>query len=91
MTPMSVLKMIRDGVNPLQTSMEDLEEYLSGQDTYAEDSEKYSRFLYRLEQNNEITPEEKSPSSGFTVCSGRWKIRRRRNRKAGGYRSGGFF
>ncbi len=54
--PMSVLKMIRDGVNPLQTSMEDLEEYLSGQDTYAEDSEKYSRFLYRLEQNNEITP-----------------------------------
>ena len=65
MTPMSVLKMIRDGVNPLQTSMEDLEEYLSGQDTYAEDSEKYSRFLYRLEQNNEITPEEKESFIGI--------------------------
>lgn len=57
--------MIRDGVNPLQTSMEDLEEYLSGQDTYAEDSEKYSRFLYRLEQNNEITPEEKESFIGI--------------------------
>ena len=65
MTPMSVLKMIRDGVNPLQTSMEELEEYFNSQDTFYEDSEKYSRFLYRLEQNQEITPEEKASFIGI--------------------------
>ena len=65
MTPMSVLKMIKDGINPLRTTMEELEEYLDGQDTYEEDSEKYSRFLYRMEQSKEITPEEKESFIGI--------------------------
>lgn len=65
MTPMSVLSMIRDGIHPLKTSMEDLDKYLSNRDTYGEDSEKYSRFLYRLEQTSEITPEEKESFIGI--------------------------
>lgn len=65
MTPSSVLSMIRDGVNPLDTSMEELEQYLLDQDTYQEDSEKYSRFLYTLEKNHEITQEEKTSFIGI--------------------------
>lgn len=65
MTPSAVLSLIRDGVNPLDTSMEELERYLTDRDTYQEDSEKYSRFLYNLEQNKEITQEEKTSFIGI--------------------------
>ena len=64
MTPMSVLQMIRDKINPLQASLEELEEYFASYDSYSEDSEKYSRFLYRMEQNGEITAEEKQSFIG---------------------------
>ena len=64
MTPTAVLSMIRDGVNPLNTSMEELDEYLADMDTYTEDSTKYSRFLYNMEQNHEITEEEKDSFIG---------------------------
>ena len=60
MTPSAVLEMIREGIHPLETSMEELDSFLSKRDTYAEDSEKYSRFLYNLEQNGAITEEEKA-------------------------------
>ena len=65
MTPSSVLSMIRDGVNPLTTPMDELESYLEGQDTYREESEKYSRFLYNMEKNREITQEEKDSYIGI--------------------------
>ncbi len=65
MTPSSVLNMIRDGVNPLEASMEELEAYFEAQDNYAEDSEKYSRFLYRLEQSKQISAEEKESFIGI--------------------------
>ncbi|MGN0431181.1 MAG: DUF6240 domain-containing protein [Lachnospiraceae bacterium] len=65
MTPSAVLEMIREGINPLETSMEELEHFLSQRDDYAEDSEKYSRFLYNLEQNKEITAEEKDSYIGI--------------------------
>ncbi len=65
MTPSAVLEMIREGINPLETSMEELDTFLSQRDTYAEDSEKYSRFLYNLEQNGAITEEEKASYIGI--------------------------
>ncbi|MBO5165203.1 MAG: hypothetical protein J6B90_01210 [Lachnospiraceae bacterium] len=65
MTPSAVLDMIRKGINPLKTSMEELDTFLSQRDNYAEDSEKYSRFLYNLEQNKEITVEEKNSYIGI--------------------------
>lgn len=65
MTPSAVLGMIRDGVNPLKSSMEELEAYLSERDTYDEESTKYSSFLYHLESRNEITAEEKESYIGI--------------------------
>lgn len=65
MTPAAVLGMIRDGVNPLKSSMEELEAYLSERDTYDEESTKYSSFLYHLESHNEITAEEKESYIGI--------------------------
>lgn len=65
MTPAAVLKMIRDGVNPLETGFEDLENYLDHQETYEDEALKYSRYLYQLEQNKEITPVEKETYIGI--------------------------
>ncbi len=65
MTPTAVLSLIREGINPLTTSMDDLEDYLSHLDDYTHDSNQYSRFLYRLEQSKEITEEEKKSFIGI--------------------------
>lgn len=69
MTPAAVLRMIRDGVNPLEQSLPQLREYFEeesrGQEQQAQqETERYSRFLYKLEKKNEITPEEKSAFIG---------------------------
>ncbi|MCM1120248.1 MAG: DUF6240 domain-containing protein [bacterium] len=67
MTPAAVLRMIRDGVNPLEQSLPQLREYFEGegQEQQArQEMERYSRFLYKLERKNEITPEEKSAFIG---------------------------
>lgn len=66
MTPVATLKMIRDGVNPLKTSFEELEAYLKDQNENPEKQmETYSRFLYRLEQSGDITEEERSSYIGI--------------------------
>lgn len=60
MTPASVLNMIRDGVNPLETDMNTLYDYFRQQNQDLEkETESYSRFLLRLQKNQEITPEER--------------------------------
>lgn len=60
MTPAAVLKMIRDGVNPLESSFEDLNQYIDSlPEEYEENAESYSRFLYQLEQRRSISPEER--------------------------------
>lgn len=64
MTPMSVLEMIRAGVNPLKTSMEEMEQFFTQMDTYPQESEKYSVYLRNLEHNKEITPKEKESFIG---------------------------
>ncbi len=66
MKPGTVLSMIREGVNPLTMSLEELEEYLNDrpQDPAAE-MESYSRFLYKMEQRNDITEEERSAYIGI--------------------------
>lgn len=66
MTPAATLDLIREGVNPLTVSMEELENHLADRDGGSqEEMEKYSRYLYRLEQRNEITPEEKESYIGI--------------------------
>ena len=65
MTPQATLKMIRDGVNPLEMNFEQLEDYFANQpESYEENAESYSRFLYHLEQSKEITPEEREAYIG---------------------------
>lgn len=64
MTPAAVLRMIRDGINPLEQSLPQLQEYFAGQDRQEQETEAYSRFLYKLEKKGEITQGEKSAFIG---------------------------
>ena len=66
MTPASTLQLIRDGVNPLETDLVTLEEHLDGYEaTVEQTAEKYSKFLFKLEKNHEITPEERESYIGI--------------------------
>lgn len=66
MTPAAVLKMIRDGVNPLEQSFEQLEQYFDSLPAEYENTvESYSRFLYGLEQKKEITSQERESYIGI--------------------------
>lgn len=49
LTPKNVLQMIRDGVNPLEKTFDELGSYFSqNPESYEEEVEDYSRFLYQL-------------------------------------------
>ncbi len=66
MTPASVLKMIREGENPLAVSLQELSEYMDSQSGSPEqEAEKYSKFLYKLEQNKEISAQERESYIGI--------------------------
>lgn len=66
LTPAATLKMIRDGVNPLEKSFAELEEYFESLPSeYKKEAESYSRFLYGLERSHEITQEERSGYIGI--------------------------
>lgn len=66
MTPAATLKMIRDGVNPLETSFEELERYFEAlPQEYKEEAQSYSRFLYGLEKNRRITEQERESYIGI--------------------------
>lgn len=66
LTPAATLKMIRDGFNPLEKSFGELEQYFRTlPPEYKREAESYSRFLYGLEQNKEITPEERESYIGI--------------------------
>ncbi|MBO5210173.1 MAG: hypothetical protein J6B68_12670 [Lachnospiraceae bacterium] len=66
MTPAATLQAIRDGQNPLEMSMAQLNEYLdSTQYSKEQENEKYSKFLYKLEKNNEITDSERDAYIGI--------------------------
>ncbi len=66
MTPAATLRMIREGKNPLSLTVSELDDYLSKrQQNPEEEQQKYSRFLYKLEQKKEITAEEKESYIGI--------------------------
>ena len=66
LTPKNVLQMIRDGVNPLEKTFGELETYFAGNSqSYEEQSEDYSRFLYQLEQKKDITETERKAYIGI--------------------------
>ncbi len=68
LTPAAIMKMIRDGKNPLEMQMQEVEQYLIENAPVLDGSEaeKYSSYLYQLEQNNSITAEERDAYIG--VC-----------------------
>ncbi len=63
--PGRVLNMIREGVNPLTMPLEELQEYLQGQQDTAQEIESYSKFLYKLEKQKDISAEERSAYIGI--------------------------
>ncbi len=66
LTPDKTLQMIRDGVNPLETNMEELTAYLSQNSQEAgREADKYSRFLVKLEKSGKVTKEEKESYIGI--------------------------
>ena len=65
MTPAATLQMIRDGINPLEKSFAELNGYFDSlPDSFREASESYSRYLYGLEQNHQITEDERETYIG---------------------------
>ncbi|MBP5178854.1 MAG: hypothetical protein J6066_04715 [Lachnospiraceae bacterium] len=67
MTPPVVMTMIRDGINPLECTIDELDEKVSsilkGQGNTAE--QKYSEFLVRMEETNSITQNERNAYIGI--------------------------
>lgn len=66
MTPSKTLELIREGVNPLNVSLDELNDKLNNKAlSNLEEAERYSHFLYRMEQKGEITEEEKESFIGI--------------------------
>ena len=66
MTPAVTLQMIREGRNPLKMSVEDLNKYLDDSEVQtANQEEKFSKFLYKLEKNHNITEQEREAYIGI--------------------------
>ena len=67
MKPETVLKMIRDNVNPMNTDIKELNEYLNNMNENAslENDEKFSRFLYKLDVTNQISDDERKKFIGI--------------------------
>lgn len=66
MTPATTIQAIRDGKNPLTLSMDELNQYLDSLDSTADVKEdNYSKFLYKLEKNKEISPTEREAYIGI--------------------------
>ncbi len=64
--PSAVLNMIRNDQNPLKMTIDELSQNLSdGDKDSSKREEKYAKFLYKLEKNAEITPEEKESYIGI--------------------------
>ena len=66
MTPQKTLSLIREGVNPLTMSLDELEAHLQQMEQSAEEEvTKYSRYLYELEKNGQITEGEREAYIGI--------------------------
>ncbi len=60
MSPEIAMKMIKTGINPLETGVDELNAYIIEESSsQISTEEKYSEFLYKMEKNKDITPEER--------------------------------
>ena len=66
MTPAAVLQTIREDKNPLEMTISELNDYLDSSEYNREqEAEKYSKFLYKLEKNQEIDSQEREAYIGI--------------------------
>lgn len=66
MTPATTLHMIREQVNPLEMSMEELDTYLNEQDKdFSRDAEKFSKYLQKLDRAGNISEDERNAYIGI--------------------------
>ena len=66
MTPATTLNMIREQMNPLEMSMEELDSYLNEQDKdLSKDTEKFSKYLQKLDRTGNISEDERSAYIGI--------------------------
>lgn len=66
MKPQTVLEMIREGYNPLDQTVDEVNKELSAlKEQTQKEQENYSEFLWRLEQAQEISKEERSAYIGI--------------------------
>lgn len=65
MTPQATLKMIRDGMNPLDCTLPELNTYFEElPEGFTTTADKYSKFLFQLSQQGEITEQEREAFIG---------------------------
>ena len=67
LTPKVVVEMIRKGINPLDMDMDTLNQTAADVKSGLgdEDTERYQKYLWKLEQNNDISEEERSSYIGI--------------------------
>lgn len=65
MTPDAALSMIRDGINPMKSDINDVNSYLAQINQNNDKSEKFSTFLYKLDRTKGITEEERKQFIGI--------------------------
>ncbi len=58
LTGSAVVSLIREGVNPLETSANELIKKITDMENVSEENEKFSEYLFKLERNNEISEDE---------------------------------
>lgn len=64
--PGMTLSMIREGKNPLEMSMEEVQQYITEHENeFINDTEKFSEFLYKLNKKKSITGEEREAYIGI--------------------------
>ena len=67
LTPSVTLEMVREGVNPLHMPIDKVNDEIARmrQDLNLTRDDEYSKFLWKMEQNNEISPEERDAYVGI--------------------------
>ena len=66
MKPGLTLEMIRQGKNPLEMTLNELQNYIMEKDAqFGQDTSKYSKFLYKMEQKGEISAKERKAYIGI--------------------------
>lgn len=65
MTPQVTYQMIQDGINPMDTDIETLNQYINENYNIQDETVKYSEFLYKLEKTEGISEEERKQFIGI--------------------------